>query len=388
MRSWASSRSHAPRRRSQRCDAWRRRTPAWSAAARGKASPLPRWCRATSCCSRRATPWPPTRACSSRRRCRPPRRRSPGESMPVSKDSAALGAEAGLGDRRNMVFSGTAATYGRGTAVVTATGMQTEMGRIAGMLEATPAETTPLQKELARVGRLLGIVVIAIAVVMIGTILLVEEVRGAGGAVRSAHPRRGAGSGGGAGRAAGRGDRGARPGRAANGPAQCHRATACGGRDARLGYGDRLRQDRNADAQRDDGARRASRPAGASTSPARAMRPKGGCEVRTAGRSKVRSGELERALAVADRANNAVLQERDGRWTVQGDPTEGALIVAAHKAGLEDEALDARFRRIARGAVLIGAQADDHGPFRRRAGKPPARLHQGRARRPAGALLA
>jgi P-type Ca2+ transporter type 2C len=56
--------------------------------------------------------------------------------------------------------------------------------------------------------------------------------------------------------------------------------------------------------------------------------------------------ELERALAAGDRANNAVLQERDGRWTVQGDPTEGALLVAAHKAGLEEEALDARFRRL------------------------------------------
>ena len=53
-----------------------------------------------------------------------------------------------------------------------------------------------------------------------------------------------------------------------------------------------------------------------------------------------------RALAVADRANNAVLQERDGRWMVQGDPTEGALIVAARKAGLEQEALDARFTRV------------------------------------------
>jgi Ca2+-transporting ATPase len=56
--------------------------------------------------------------------------------------------------------------------------------------------------------------------------------------------------------------------------------------------------------------------------------------------------ELVRALAAADRANNAVLQEHDGRWTVQGDPTEGALIVAARKAGLEDDALDARFVRI------------------------------------------
>jgi Ca2+-transporting ATPase len=48
--------------------------------------------------------------------------------------------------------------------------------------------------------------------------------------------------------------------------------------------------------------------------------------------------ELERALAVGDRANNAELRERDGRWAVQGDPTEGALVVAARKAGLEDEA--------------------------------------------------
>ena len=56
--------------------------------------------------------------------------------------------------------------------------------------------------------------------------------------------------------------------------------------------------------------------------------------------------ELMRALTAGDRANNAVLQERDGRWTVQGDPTEGALIVAARKAGLEAEALDARFDRV------------------------------------------
>ncbi|MGH9849965.1 MAG: cation-translocating P-type ATPase, partial [Blastocatellia bacterium] len=56
--------------------------------------------------------------------------------------------------------------------------------------------------------------------------------------------------------------------------------------------------------------------------------------------------ELERALAAADRANNAVLQEHDGRWTVQGDPTEGALVVAARKAGLEADRLEARFRRV------------------------------------------
>src|SRR5687768_16552960 len=101
-----------------------------------------------------------------------------GESLPVSKDIAPVAGEAGLGDRSNMLFSGTAATYGRGKAVITGTGMQTEMGRIAGMLKDAPTETTPLQKELDRVGKRLGMVVVTIAVVMIVTIILVEKVRG------------------------------------------------------------------------------------------------------------------------------------------------------------------------------------------------------------------
>src|SRR5678809_520280 len=57
--------------------------------------------------------------------------------------------------------------------------------------------------------------------------------------------------------------------------------------------------------------------------------------------------EVERALTVADRANNAAVQERDGRWTVQGDPTEGALLVAARKCGLSADALDDRLPRVA-----------------------------------------
>jgi Ca2+-transporting ATPase len=56
--------------------------------------------------------------------------------------------------------------------------------------------------------------------------------------------------------------------------------------------------------------------------------------------------EVERALAVGDRANNAVLQEHEGRWGVQGDPTEGALVVAVQKAGFEHDRLDARFGRV------------------------------------------
>ena len=102
-----------------------------------------------------------------------------GESLPVTKDTAAIAEEVPLGDRDNMVFSGTAATYGHGKAIVIATGMRTEMGRIAGLLKETPDESTPLQRELDRTGKILGFVVIAIAIVMIVTIVLVEDVRGA-----------------------------------------------------------------------------------------------------------------------------------------------------------------------------------------------------------------
>jgi Ca2+-transporting ATPase len=101
-----------------------------------------------------------------------------GESLPVSKDTTTIAGETELGDRHNMLFSGTAATYGHGTAVVTATGMQTEMGRIAGLLEATQDEPTPLQRELDRTGKVLGGIVVGIAVVMIATIIVVEHVRG------------------------------------------------------------------------------------------------------------------------------------------------------------------------------------------------------------------
>ena len=102
-----------------------------------------------------------------------------GESQAVLKDAATLHATAALGDRLNMVFKGTAIAQGTGRAVVTATGMATEMGAIAKMLEAAAEEPTPLQKEVARIGRMLGIAVVIITVVVVGTILLTSEIRNA-----------------------------------------------------------------------------------------------------------------------------------------------------------------------------------------------------------------
>jgi Ca2+-transporting ATPase len=99
-----------------------------------------------------------------------------GESEPVLKDPAVLAEPAPVGDRLNMVFSGTAVTRGHARAVVTATGMHTELGRIASLLATTDEERTPLQREVALVGRILGVAVVVIALVVIGTILLTSGV--------------------------------------------------------------------------------------------------------------------------------------------------------------------------------------------------------------------
>ena len=100
-----------------------------------------------------------------------------GESEAVLKNAAILAQAASLGERFNMIFKGTAVAQGTGRAVVTATGMGTEMGAIATMLEATVEEPTPLQKEVVRIGRMLGIAVMIIAVVVVGSILLISDIR-------------------------------------------------------------------------------------------------------------------------------------------------------------------------------------------------------------------
>ncbi|MFA7637218.1 MAG: calcium-translocating P-type ATPase, PMCA-type [Monoglobales bacterium] len=85
-----------------------------------------------------------------------------GESVPSEKDAeASVSENAPLGDRNNMVFSGCAVSYGSGTAVVTATGMDTEMGRIANLLDSEEEGQTPLQEKLAQLGKYLGAVALA-----------------------------------------------------------------------------------------------------------------------------------------------------------------------------------------------------------------------------------
>jgi len=90
-----------------------------------------------------------------------------GESVPVEKDAeAVLDPGISLGDRRNMAFMGTTVATGKARAVVVATGMRTELGRIAGMLQRHEPEPTPLQRRLAELGRLLIFICLAIVVVI------------------------------------------------------------------------------------------------------------------------------------------------------------------------------------------------------------------------------
>ena len=90
-----------------------------------------------------------------------------GESVPSEKDANAIVEEnAPLGDRLNMIYSGCSITYGRATAIVTSTAMDTQMGKIANMLNDNQNETTPLQKKLTDLGKKLGLLALVICVII------------------------------------------------------------------------------------------------------------------------------------------------------------------------------------------------------------------------------
>lgn len=90
-----------------------------------------------------------------------------GESVPVDKDATVvLEEDCGIGDRKNMLYMGTAVTYGRGRGIVVETGANTELGKIASRLSSIDNEETPLQKNLTKLGKILGIVCVAICLIV------------------------------------------------------------------------------------------------------------------------------------------------------------------------------------------------------------------------------
>ena len=95
-----------------------------------------------------------------------------GESLPVEKDTDEITGETALGDRKNMVFSGSFVTYGRGRFLVTATGMDTEMGKIALLLKNTEERKTPLQVSLDQFGKKLSLIILVICAVLFAVSVL------------------------------------------------------------------------------------------------------------------------------------------------------------------------------------------------------------------------
>jgi Ca2+-transporting ATPase len=268
-----------------------------------------------------------------------------GESEAVLKDAATLRGEVALGDRVNVVFSGTAVTRGRGRAVVTGTGMATEIGRIAGLLGRTEEDPTPLQTEIKLVGRTLGIAVVVIAVIVMGAILATSEIEEAsdlvdvllvGVSLAVAAVPEGL-------------------------PAVLSVVLALGvqrmaAKNAivkelssveTLGSASVICSDKTGTLTRNEMTiQRVVTRSGQVEVTGTGYEPEG--ELLAGGRP-LGAGDLRDevhiVLSGGSLANDASLREDDGRWVVIGDPTEAAFLVAERKAGFDEERT-ARFRRV------------------------------------------
>ena len=276
-----------------------------------------------------------------------------GESEPVLKQTAKLPAAAPLGDRVDMVFSGTAVTRGHGRAVVTATGMRTEIGRIAELLGRTGDERTPLQREIELVGRTLGIGVVILAIMVVGAILLTSELDGAGEHVDvlllgvslavAAVPE--------------------------GLPAILTVILAIGVKRmaARraivkrlssvetLGSASVIGSDKTGTLTKNEmTVQRVVTHSGEVEIAGIGYRPEGAI---TAGGAPLGDGplfeELRAVLGGGSLANDAVLRNEGGAWKVEGDPTEAALLVAERKLGTTAETT-ARFSR--RGEIPFSSE--------------------------------
>ena len=262
-----------------------------------------------------------------------------GESVPLEKEAGAdLAIDTPLGDRRTMVYSGTVIAAGRGEGVVVATGMDTELGHIAGLLEQAPTEITPLQRRLGELGRLLIVLCLAIVAV----IFLLELRRGrslwdvlltAVSLAVAAVPE--------------------------GLPAVVTLVLAIGlqrmvARNAlvrrlpsveTLGSVTVVCSDKTGTLTRNEmtvrevhAGRRAWQVSGIGYAPHGEFCPAGDGNGSPLTRDGIRQdADLQRLLTIATTCNNASVEPKgDGeQWQVVGDPTEGALVVAALKAGIE-----------------------------------------------------
>ncbi len=262
-----------------------------------------------------------------------------GESVPVEKLVVPLfGNDLPVGDRKNMIYAGTAATYGRGKALVVATGMQTEFGKIAQLLQTVESGKTPLQHNLDKVGTALAraaFVVVAIIVALgllrgqpfiemliFGIALAVAVVPEALPAVVTISLAIGVQ-------------------KMVKRNALIRRLPAV----ETLGSTSVICSDKTGTLTKDEMTVRRIYTggemftvSGAGYEPSGAFSHNGGSEQPTA--------ELNALLTAAVLASDVKLVQEGDTWNIKGDPTEGALVVAAAKAGLQKLDLDAKFPRL------------------------------------------
>ncbi|HEX9863140.1 MAG TPA: cation-translocating P-type ATPase [Candidatus Bathyarchaeia archaeon] len=271
-----------------------------------------------------------------------------GESAPVNKDVAPVKSDAGISERRNTLFTATHVVYGRGRAVVTTTGMNTEFGKIAEMVQSAEEEETPLQKKLDKFAKKIAKVVVAVCVLIFALEafdVVASGVFNINGFIQafmssislaiSAVPE--------------------------GLPAIVTVALALGARE----FAKRNALVRKLSSAEGLGAVTVicSDKTGTITKGEMTVRqmyadgklfevsgvgyePKG--EFKLGGAVAKPEGDAELLLRVGTLCNNAQLRKKEGQesWEIFGDPTEGALIVAAEKAGLGKKELDDAYPRV------------------------------------------
>lgn len=267
-----------------------------------------------------------------------------GESEAVLKDVVTVDTATALGDQLGTVFKGTAIAEGTGRALITATGMDTEMGAIAAMLETTREEPTPLQREISRIGRMLGIAVIAIAVVVVSTVFLISDIHTASDAVTvlllgvslavAAVPE--------------------------GLPAILSMVLALGvQRMAKhqavvkklssvetLGSASVIASDKTGTLTKSEMTiLKVATASGITVVTGAGYTPVGTLHHDGAPTAGAKLAEDIVVLSGGSLANDATLSEYDGAWQIQGDPTEAAFLVAERKLGV-DQRRERRFQRV------------------------------------------
>jgi len=256
-----------------------------------------------------------------------------GESLPVTKRAERIDGEVGLGDRLNMLYASTTITFGRARAIIVRTAMDTEVGRIAGLIETAVKDPTPLQQELDRTGRRLSVVMLGICAVVFFAGIVVEGANDLSSILRlflfavalavAAIPE-------------------ALPAIVTAGLAIGVRRMADHNAIIRklpavetLGAATVICTDKTGTLTRNQMTVRKIFTADTIVDVAGSgYAPEGDLTVASQPLdtlpAEVRA-DIEKTLRAGALANDADLTHKDGRWAVQGDPTEGALIVAAAK---------------------------------------------------------